>query len=911
MPLIESDLIVGVDDLGHDVKFFGATSGRYMEWDESQDSLRLRDNVKMKVGNDGDLQMWHDGSNTYLSNEGVGHVYIQNTADDKDIIFKSDDGSGGTAEYIRIDGGAGYTIVSKTINWLDGKFATWGTGGDLQIHHDGSNSYISQGGTGDLIIRNITDDADIRFKSDDGAGAVTTYFYLDGSSAAHDGSATTALHTVWPDNSRISIGSGRDLQLHHTGSTSKIQNYTGNLEITNQVDDGDILLKSDDGSGGVATYFSLDGGISSLVAYRDLLIATDGTNGNLKLGAGQDLVLNHDGTDSKITNSTGDLYIDNGANDKDIIFKGTDNSGDITALTLDMSDAGTAIFNHNVKLPDSGQLNLGGSGDLSLLHDGTDGYITEITGDLKIRNSANDKDIIFQSDDGSGGIENYIQIDGSEGRTLFNKHLRVNDSVELQVGASADLKLFHNGSNSFIQNDTGDLFISNFQDDGDIEFRSDDGSGSIATYFALDGGLGYTTVQKDIRFNDSVELLFGTDSDFKIKHSGSDGFIRNFVGDLYVLNAANNKDIIFQSDDGSGGTETYFFLDGSLSSGNPFTVFPDDSILTFGNSQDLQIKHSSSYSYIDNTAGGDLVIRQFVDDKDIIFQNDDGSGGLETYFFLDGSTGHTQFPDAKKLQFGSSNDMFIEHDGSNSYISSDVGTLYIRQTLNDGDLVLTCDDGSGGNTAYITLDGSASLVQCHVDLAITTGEFIRDASNSNKYIQLSDGSANVVYSAYAKHVWRTYDGSAYGDRVSITNTGELEAPRRKFAKTSNTDGDHDGDVVYFGSTTSMTTGAIYHYKSDGTWELADADSAATCDGLLGIALGAASNTNGVLLRGMVTLDHDPGAVGDVLFVSTTAGDTTATAPSGSGDIVRVIGYCLHASSGMIYFNPDGTFVEVA
>ena len=405
--------------------------------------------------------------------------------------------------------------------------------------------------------------------------------------------------------------------------------------------------------------------------------------------------------------------------------------------------------------------------------------------------------------------------------------------------------------------------------------------------------------------------MFCTVSRFYITHYVSDCFIRHFVCDLYVLNASNNKDIIFQSDDGSGSTETYFFLDGSLSSGNPFTVFPDDSILTFGNSQDLQIKHSSSYSYIDNTAGGDLVIRQFVDDKDIIFQNDDGSGGLETYFFLDGSTGHTQFPDAKKLQFGSSNDMFIEHDGSNSYISSDVGTLYIRQTLNDGDLVLTCDDGSGGNTAYITLDGSASLVQCHVDLAITTGEFIRDASNSNKYIQLSDGSANVVYSAYAKHVWRTYDGSAYGDRVSITNTGELEAPRRKFAKTSNTDGDHDGDVVYFGSTTSMTTGAIYHYKSDGTWELADADSAATCDGLLGIALGAASNTNGVLLRGFVTLDHDPGAVGDVLFVSTTAGDTTATAPSGSGDIVRVIGYCIDASNGQIWFNPDGTFVEVA
>jgi hypothetical protein len=109
----------------------------------------------------------------------------------------------------------------------------------------------------------------------------------------------------------------------------------------------------------------------------------------------------------------------------------------------------------------------------------------------------------------------------------------------------------------------------------------------------------------------------------------------------------------------------------------------------------------------------------------------------------------------------------------------------------------------------------------------------------------------------------------------------------------------------------MTTGAIYHYKSDGTWELADADAAATSDGLLGVALGAASDTNGVLLRGIVTLDHDAGAIGDVLFLSTTAGDCSATAPSGNTNIVRVIGYKIfHATQKQIWFNQDNTFVEV-
>ena len=67
----------------------------------------------------------------------------------------------------------------------------------------------------------------------------------------------------------------------------------------------------------------------------------------------------------------------------------------------------------------------------------------------------------------------------------------------------------------------------------------------------------------------------------------------------------------------------------------------------------------------------------------------------------------------------------------------------------------------------------------------------------------------------------------------------------------------------------------------------------------------------MLLRGMATIANDPGAVGDTLFASTTAGEATATAPSGSGDIVRVIGYCLDASNGQIWFNPDGAFVEVA
>ena len=127
---------------------------------------------------------------------------------------------------------------------------------------------------------------------------------------------------------------------------------------------------------------------------------------------------------------------------------------------------------------------------------------------------------------------------------------------------------------------------------------------------------------------------------------------------------------------------------------------------------------------------------------------------------------------------------------------------------------------------------------------------------------------------------------------------------RQFKKSGAAVGTRNGDVVFFGDTETMEVGKVYHFKNDGTWELVDADAVATSDGLLAVALGETSNESGMLLRGFVTLDHDPGAIGDVLYVSQTAGEVTATAPSGSGKVVRIIGYCLGASDKKIFFNPD-------
>jgi len=79
-------------------------------------------------------------------------MYIQNGADDKDIIFRSDDGAGGQTEYFRLDGGIVRTIFSKNIGFEDDVKAIFGAGNDLQIYHDGSNSIIKDSGAGNLVI---------------------------------------------------------------------------------------------------------------------------------------------------------------------------------------------------------------------------------------------------------------------------------------------------------------------------------------------------------------------------------------------------------------------------------------------------------------------------------------------------------------------------------------------------------------------------------------------------------------------------------------------------------------------------------------------------------------------------------------------------------------------------------------
>jgi len=143
--------------------------------------------------------------------------------------------------------------------------------------------------------------------------------------------------------------------------------------------------------------------------------------------------------------------------------------------------------------------------------------------------------------------------------------------------------------------------------------------------------------------------------------------------------------------------------------------------------------------------------------------------------------------------------------------------------------------------------------------------------------------------------------------------GELDTNSKNilFTKTAATDYSSNGEIIKIGSG-STTQGALHYFNSSGGWSLADADATGTAGGvLLALALGTDPDIDGMLLRGMFTLDHDTGTIGDELYVSTTAGEITSVAPAATNDIVRIVGYCLDSSNGQIYFNPSNDFIELS
>ena len=191
-----------------------ATTGAFSGNVTLQANLDMQDNDKILLGTGDDLEIYHNGTNSYIDNttgdlylrgniggDVGGDIYIQSKSGENNIVCYDDSAvelyfdnskklettSDGVTLTGRLSPAANNTyglgqsslrwanlFLSGDIDMSDSDIIKLGASDDLQIYHDGSNSYISEGGTGVLKISSN------RTEILSGSGEICAHFQGDG-----------------------------------------------------------------------------------------------------------------------------------------------------------------------------------------------------------------------------------------------------------------------------------------------------------------------------------------------------------------------------------------------------------------------------------------------------------------------------------------------------------------------------------------------------------------------------------------------------------------------------------------------------------------------------------------------------------------------------------------------------------
>ncbi len=319
---------------------------------------------------------------------------------------------------------------------------------------------------------------------------------------------------------------------------------------------------------------------------------------------------------------------------------------------------------------------------------------------------------------------------------------------------------------------------------------------------------------------DSALLVFGSDDDFRITHNNTNAVLSNYTGDIDIKNFADDKDIRFWSDDGSGGTAIYFRLDGSASTGGVYyTYWGDNSKIALGDSKDLRLFHNGTNSIIQNATDADLIIQNDFLDKDIYIKSDNGSGGLATYILADGSTGEVR----------------LYHYGSEKFNTTSSG-VEITGSISSGAVNST---GNVTSTATMNINASGTA-DTHLNIGTNT------SSNHYAYLDLIGDS---TYTDYGLRLIRNNGGANTSSAIYHRGTGELLIETDEVASIKlRTD---SSDALTIDGTQNSTFEGNLSVKGP-TLDVGENDAVS---GLI-IAYGAATGSEGGEIRLHTTAAHD-------------------------------------------------------
>ncbi len=430
---IDATVTVGVDDTGYDVKFFGATSGAYMLWDESADDLKLVGAAGLTVAGDIDVDgtanldvVDIDGAVDMASTLGVSGVVTANAGVVVDEMTIDGDTLTATDDFI-IDAAADITLDAD--------------GGDWRYKDGGTSIATWSNVSGTYQVKVNTQDADFKILGDDGGSEVTA-LTLDMSAA---GAATFNDAVKLGDSSVLSLGAGSDIEIYSDGTHGTIGAQNGDLTLDVA---GDIILDADGG---------------------DFRFKDAGT------------------TIATYSNVSSDWYITANVQDKDIVFQGNDGGSTIQALTLDMSDAGSAYFNNkvgvgetsplaqlHVKTADSSIGTLNASANTLCLEGSTNAGLT-------IASATNANSMIAFGDSGDADI-GFINYDHNADVLAFN----VNASERMRILSGGNLCI---GRTNATWNNTAGINLnpgsdSAFINDGQcLSLNRTDSHGVVVGYY--------------------------------------------------------------------------------------------------------------------------------------------------------------------------------------------------------------------------------------------------------------------------------------------------------------------------------------------------------------------------------------------------------------------------------------------
>ena len=342
----------------------------------------------------------------------------------------------------------------------------------------------------------------------------------------------------------------------------------------------------------------------------------------IEFGTGKDLLMYHSGAYGYITNSTGTMHLGSDA------LNLTNQAVNETYIAMVNGGSVTLYYDNSPKLiTASGGVNV--TGNLSVTRGlavgWTDGEVPEanlsVNGNVYI--------------DGTTVHDGDVTFTGASANALWDKSdnaLEFADNASLRFGAGTDLKLFHDGSNSYIQ-DGGDgtLYIEG----SGVSIRNVGGTEAMAT-FTPDG---------------SVSLNYDNVKKFETTGTGItvSGIGANVTGNVSVTRSLAvgytdgrvpqaNLDVkgnVYISDDVFFSGANYDLLWDETTSK---LKFYDSAQACFGDGNDLQIYHGGTHSFIKNSTGqlrikgDDIRLRNKQDLVDYIrLDNSGGNSNVRIY----------------------------------------------------------------------------------------------------------------------------------------------------------------------------------------------------------------------------------------------------------------------------------------